>query len=213
MRMSNKYSEKFLELGANVLGLGKSKVIMWKLDYPFLKDVKSAFVVTKEEEDKLFEYYLPYFLKAKGKIGVIKELSKAVNERIQYKSDKANYNKEEFWNSPYKIHERAIDDCDGSAVLICYLLRLFGFSPFEVFVRAGEVKLTDGSIIGHAHVIWFDLDTEKWYPVEGSLYPLRTTNYLGKIGLRENDTYSGMPTYFITNDLLSFSTYPVRLVI
>jgi hypothetical protein len=203
---------KFLDYGADKLGLGKSKVFILSLKPPFLWDVKRLFNQDVDDDLILFNYYLKDLdLLKMGKKKCLEIISDKVNQRMIYTPDIIKYKKPEYWASPIEVHRAQQDDCDGYAVLMCYLCRLLGFSPFEVFVRAGEIVQDNGVIDGHAHLIWFDWDTMEWYPIEGTMYRQRSLNNMGVIPMRKNDNYQGA-TYFITNEVLSFSNYPLKLV-
>ena len=206
--LPSKDTSKFLQHGAKVLGLGNSKIFILSLRPPFVSDIRHLFATTSEEDNELFNYYLKGIeVSTLGKLGALRRIAERVNKHLTYQSDQKTYGKPEYWASPMQIHKKAIDDCDGSALLICYLARLIGFSPLEIFVRAGDTAAGP-----HAHVIWFDWDLKEWFPVEGSLNAKECLGLLGRVPMRYNPTYQDQSTYYITNDELSFSTYPIRLV-
>lgn len=207
------YSDKLIEhASTHVFGLGKSKVILWKLRPPFLWDVKDVFKQTLEEDEELLMYYETFLEESMTRREMVRAIAQAVNARLTYKSDTKNWGKAEYWAKAIETHRKKIDDCDGYAVLLCKVLRLFGFAPWEVFVRAGVVQFDDGTFTGHAHVMWYDFDTEGWYPVEGSMYPKRVLNGLGVTKMEDSLTYTRLETWFITNDKLSYSGFPIKLV-
>jgi len=204
----SKDTSKFLQHGSNVLGLGKSKIFILSLRPPFVSDIRHLFTTTSEEDNILFNYYLRGIeVSTLGKLEALRAIAKRVNKRLKYQSDQETYKRSEYWASPISIHQGKADDCDGYAVLIYTLARLLGFSPLEIFVRAGDT--TAGP---HAHVIWFDWELKEWFPIEGSLNAQECLSLLGRVPMRYNPTYQDQPTYYITNDELSFSTYPIRLV-
>ena len=206
------YSDKLIEHASQVFGLGKSKVIVWSIRMPFLWDVKRVFEHTEEENQELIDYYKPFLKEGMSKKEQVKAIALVVNKRITYEQDLVTYTKVEWWARPIEVHRKQVDDCDGYAVLICYVLRLLGFAPWEIFVRAGDCVIDDGTLCGHAHVMWFDYDVGEWYPVEGSFYPNRCLNSLGVVAMRDNANYGLQKTWFITNDKLSYSGYPLKLV-
>lgn len=211
--MVSKETSKFLKHGAETLGLGQSKVMIMSLRPPFLRDIRTLFDQEGADDDELYNFYLKDIdLMKMGKINTLKKIATRVNKRMEYVSDIKNMKRAEYWQSPIQAHRNARGDCDDYSMLICYLARLAGISPFEIFVRAGDVQEDSGKMVGHAHCIFFDWDSNEWYSVEGSFKPLTSLGYLGKIPMREDPTYANLPTYFITNDASSFSTYPFRLV-
>jgi len=124
-----------------------------------------------------------------------------------YNSDKSIYNEAEYWNNPIGSYNKRTDDCDSYAVLICYLLRLFGAKEYEVFVRAGDVYYKDGKYAGgHANAIVLDEETYLFYPVEGSFYPADSLREFGTKPLMTHSRYSN--TWWVTNDAVSYSTMP-----
>lgn len=200
---SSKLNEKNISL-PELLGFKKTKIVF----YPFitgrgLKDIRTVFKQSLEEDFKLIDFY--------GKL--IKEnmtlmqraliIAKKINSRILYQSDISNYKRAEYWASPIEIHNKQIDDCDGYAVLLCYVLRLLGAKDYEVFVRAGYVS----GQIGHATTVIFDINTCFYYPLEGSFYASRSLKEFGKIPIHLNKRY--LKAWWITNDKLSFSKMPL----
>lgn len=210
--MKNVYSERFLNLAMEkVLGLYSSRVIMWGLDYPYLKNVRTVFIQTEKDDNILLDYYSKFINKKMTIMEKAKALAVAVNSRIKYMSDIQTYKKLEKWVTPIEVHNKKIDDCDGYAVLICYLLRLFGAAPWEVFVRAGDAIHPDGRVEGHANVLVFDIHNMTFYYLEGSFYPEENLKFFGRLPASNNHRYKD--TYFVTNDLVSYSTTPwIKLI-
>ena len=202
------YSEKFLQkLIKDTLDLDKSKVIMWQWDYPYLKDVRNVFKQTEEEDQKLIDYYEPYINQKMTTMQKAVVIAKEVNKRMIYDSDINIYGKLEYWATPYETHKNQKDDCDGYSNLIVQVSRLFGVQPYEIFTRAGDVVI-DEKIFGHAHPIVFNKENRQFYVLEGSFYPEKALLFFGKVAIQDYESYNG-DTWFITNDLLSFSNYPI----
>lgn len=194
-----------------ILNLYPSNVIRWQLRPPFFMDVRKIFNQSDEEDKELIDFYgkgLNFNMTLIEKAEII---AKRVNLRLRYQSDKITYRNVEYWARPIDAHDKKIDDCEGYAVLICYLLRLFGAAPWEVFVRTGDAVHPNGKIEGHANVVIFDIMTRKFYYLEGSFYPDIAFSRLGKIEAKDNSMYKN--TWFVTNDLVSYSTVPwIKLV-
>lgn len=207
--MASKDTPKFLEHAAKTLGLGTSKVFLLKLRPPFVQDIRALYDCSFEENNEMFNYFELKKIDVMkiGKKKALQLLSKKVSEHLTYEDNKKTWGFSEYWASPYQTFKKKKGDCNCYAVLICHLARLLGFSPLEIFVRAGDIN-NNGEIEGHAHVIWFDFDTKEWWVVEGSYFPIR--NFILK--MRDDPVYADMPTYHISNDALSFSTYPIRLI-
>ena len=205
--MKNLYSKKFLDLAMEkVLNLYPSNVIRWKFRPPFLEDIRKVFVQTEEEDKILTDYYYKFVKDKKTIMEKAKALAIAVNSRIKYQPDIEVYKNIEYWVSPMQVHNKRIDDCDGYAVLLCYLIRLFGAAPWEVFVRAGDAVHPDGRIEGHANVLVLDINKMTFYYLEGSFYPDRSLRQFGLLSAIDNLSYKN--TWFITNDLISYSHTP-----
>ena len=132
-------------------------------------------------------------------------IAKVVNTRLIYQDELINFKQAEYWAKPIEIHNNILDDCDGYSCLICYLLRLFGAKDYEVFVRAGNI-IDNNKIIGHATCLFFDVDTFLFYPLEGSFYAEESIRNFGKVPLFLNPKYKD--TWWITNDVYSYSTIP-----
>jgi hypothetical protein len=69
---------------------------------------------------------------------------------------------------------KVLDDCDGYAVMIYYILRCLGYPKHRVYVRAGWVinQITGLQGEGHATCIIVPyFDPVNLYAVEGSYYP------------------------------------------
>ena len=207
--MPTKFVELAIKRGVigHVLGLKKSKVVRYRFKWPILEDIRKVFVQTAEDDLELTDYYEKYIHKDMTTMEKAKAIALAVNSRIKYSFDIDNWGKTEYWASPIEAHRKKVDDCDGYAVLIVYLLRLFGAKSYEVFVRAGYVFDDRGNKIGHAHPVIVDIETLQFYPLEGSFYPSRALKNFGKIPIQDNPIYRGK-TWFITNDQVSYADYP-----
>lgn len=213
MVYDNWYSKNFLNLAfERILGFGESKVITYHYKYPFLNDIKNVFKQTEREDKELMKYYASDIKEDMKLMDKAKVLALAVNKRIRYKTDTKVYGRLEYWASPIEVHKKRYDDCDGYAVLLCYLLRLFGAQPWEVFVRAGDVKNYEGEIIGHAHVLVYNIEDNNYYPLEGSFYPNENIEKFGIVPIQDNNLYNEQDTWFITNDLISYSNYKLKFV-
>jgi predicted transglutaminase-like cysteine proteinase len=207
---SDKFMKRREELRisvADMLGLKKSKIVF----YPFItskgfQDIRNVFKQTKEEDEELIDYYSKYIDSDMTLFDKARIIAMKVNRRIEYVSDIINFKQAEYWAKPIEIHQNRLDDCDGYAVLMCYLLRLFGAKEHEVFIRAGYVKGKLGNKFGHANIIIFDENTFLFYPLEGSFYPKESLKNFGKIPLILNPLY--LRTWWITNDIYSYSTIP-----
>lgn len=194
---------KFTDLALDrVLGLNKSIVIVRKIGRFWPSDVRSVFEQSSEDDQVLYSFFSKFVDYGKGRKGILLDLARAVTERMEYVDDQANYGKSEFWNNPIGVFNRTKDDCDGFAVLICYLARLFGFAPWEVFVWVGQVDTGDG-LVGHACVCFYDVGKNEYFPIEGSFFASESWDNFGKVSLSDNVRY--YYTDYIFNDLVSFS--------
>ena len=206
---SDKFLVKFRSIQENhirtLLGFTRTKIVYHPLIWgKGFKDVKTVFKQTKEDDEKLIKYYSPWWNKGKTRSESVAYLQEGVNKRINYLDDKTNWGKIEYWASPIEIHERKIDDCDGYAVLLCHLLRLFGFTEYEVFVGKGPVRRISGARGEiHAYCIVLDWDTMFFWAIEGSWYPsLSVKDWKQKTNhLTVNDRYIELE--WMTNDKIS----------
>ena len=209
---SNKFLEKAKQMNIGIpqlLGFYESKLIF----YPFItskgmQDVRLAFHQSEEDDKFLIRYYKEYITDKMPLIEKAKAIAEAVNSRMAYQDDMAHYGQAEFWNTPIGAHNAGIDDCDGSSVLITYLLRLFGAEENEVFTTTGYVKDPLKSKEGfHAYTSILDKETALMYPVEGSFYPKVSMRELGELPLHLNVRYRKV--LWITNDKVSYSSIPM----
>ena len=207
-------SEKFVERAVEVLlKLKKTKVVMWDIKPPFLQDIRLVFKHTLGENQELIDYYSKYVNYHDSLLIKAKKIAVAVNERLTYESDLKNFGRIERWLRPIEIHKGNLkDDCDGYACLISHLLRLFGAHPWESWVWAGYAIKDDLSLEGHATAMVYDRVSDGFYPIEGSLYPDRALNNLGKVQMKDNKNYSNK-IFFITNDWVSYTDTPWGLKI
>jgi len=202
----NKYLSQLKNYFGSIYGLHKSKIIFYYLDGKSYSDVRSVFKQTPEEDDILRKHYQPYWDLGTSKWDSIKRVTDAVNQRLRYVTDISNYNKFEYWARPIEVHKSRRDDCDGYAVLLCYVLRLMGIGEYDVFVRVGMTKRVDDSAgEKHANVLVRDENSLLLFPVEGSWYPNLTMLefILRKFPFFRHPRYT--KTEWITNDKLSFA--------
>ena len=207
---SDKFKKRMDELGITIpqiLGLHKTKIVF----YPFitgkgLQDIRKVFYQTKEEDIELIDYYSRYVKERMDLKERALVLSAAVNQRVTYLDDKANFKKVEYWARPIETHKSGYDDCDGYSVLICYLLRLFGAKEWEVFVATGWIRYPNGTKLGHAYVIVLDADRMIFFPIEGSFYAKETNKKFWEVPHYNNKKYEDI--WFITNDVKSYSRIP-----
>ena len=192
----------------DTLGLSKSKVIIWGWNYPFASDVRNVFKQTEEEDQELIDYYSEYINEKMTTMEKAKAIAVAVNEVMIYGSDTEVWGNLEYWAKPIETHRKQHDDCDGYSNLIVYVCRLFGVQPYEIFTRAGIVTDKNGTTFGHAHPIVFNQEDNQFYVLEGSFNPNEAFLFYGKVPIQENKAYNG-ETWFITNDLVSYSDYPL----
>jgi len=192
----------------DILGLHKSKIIFYYLNGKSYSDVRRVFKQTSEADDTLIKYYKPFWDLGTSKWNKIKRVADAVNGRLTYTSDIDNphYKRFEYWATPIEVHNNEKDDCDGYAVLLCYVLRLLGLGEYDVFVRVGRVKYTNGKLgEKHANVLVRDEDSMLFFPIEGSWYPNLTSFEFSthKLPFHRHPRYT--ETEWITNDKFSFA--------
>ena len=209
---SDKFLKKVEQLGISIpelLGFSKSRLTF----YPFitgkgLQDIRTVFKQTKEEDMELVDYYSEYIDPDSSTMEKARVIAKEINSRTLYATDSANFSKAEYWKRPIEVHRNRRDDCDGYAVLICYLLRLFGAKDYEVFVSAGWVQaLNSPELIGHAYVLVLDITSMLFFPLEGSFYGRKTLEEFGNIPFHQNTRYKDI--WWITNDKVSYSNFPI----
>lgn len=94
----------------------QTRVYRWHIDgfsFP-LKDVKSVFNQTKEEDEELISYYLDCLVETMGHIDLDKtaiQVVNKVNQRLVYLADSANSGRKEDWNRPIETHNTKKGDC------------------------------------------------------------------------------------------------------
>ena len=209
---SDKFWEKnkhiLFEKSGDIIGLNKTKVIYYNL-MPFVfKDVRRVFDHSAEEIAELLNYYTEYWNLGSNEWQKIAYIAKAVNNRLTYEFDSTNWKAVEYWARPIETHRRKIDDCDGYANLITYVLRLFGVMPNRVFTAVGKVNMPNGTVGYHAYTIILDITKSKgfrFFPLEGSMYPdLCMRNFLNKSkDLKLNEVYHAPD--WLTNDEVSYA--------
>lgn len=190
-----------------LLGFQKTKIIF----YPFIsgkgfQDIRKAFEQNKEADRELLDYYYKYIKPEMSLMERATVLAREVNKRIKYITDDTKYGRAEYWAKPVEVHREKQDDCDGYAVLLCKLLRLFGAMEWEVFVAAGWVRYSSGTRIGHAYVLVFDTRTMRYFPLEGSFQSRRALEDFGEVPLIDAKRYEDV--WWITNDVVSYSKIP-----
>lgn len=196
----------FIEKVKEVLNLTKARIMMYPFKSDFWLDIRGAFKQTECDDDVLFDYYAPFFYQGKTYWEGIARVAEAVNKRLKYATDLNIYGKAEYWASPIQVHNTRLDDCDGSAVLLCRILRLLGLTEVEVFVANVQAMYIDGSPgERHAVCLVFDKDTWQLFPLEGSWYgELSVREFKEKLRpIGQNPRYKDIE--WITNDKLSFS--------
>ena len=180
--------------------------------YPFItgkgfQDIRKVFSQTKAEDKELIDYYKPKVDQRHNRWNRILDIQKAVNDRLIYKTDIDNYGKYEYWARPIEIHNQREDDCDGSAVLMCYVLRLLGLTDYECFVAVGDVYRPNGQKGElHAYCIAYNENNGRFMPLEGSWYAdtSRTEAFANEPIWEQNDRYA--KPEWITNDITSMSS-------
>jgi len=175
-----------------------------------VQDIRSVFKQTKEEDMELISYYGGCVSYKFGKLDLDKtalNVAFKVTQRLRYVSDEINFKTSEYIDKPINIHRRETDDCDGYAVLSCYVCGLLGIPAFRRYVRAGYYFDKDGNKFGHATFIYLSTRTNDFYPLEGSCLPFETYVDFDKIPLRNNERYK--ECFWISNEQKSFGTSPL----
>jgi|TARA_R100001530_G_scaffold136072_1_gene115148 hypothetical protein len=181
-----------------------SKLIYWNLRSLRVFDVRQVFDQTRADDDELIAYYSNFIfgIPLWEDDEMVLKLADAVNKRISYKYDSVNWGKIEYWASPIEVHRRKYDDCDGYAVLLVYLMGLFGIGPYRRYVRAGWALHPDGRKEGHAHAVYFSYKYNTFFALEGSFYPSKVNKMMNKTPLYENEYYGDH--WFLTNEEKSY---------
>lgn len=154
---------------------------------------------TQDEDNEMIDFL--------GAIGIHDNMSddtkaiiiaRAVNSRLTYTGDKANYGKSEYWAGPYDVFDSRKDDCDGYAFLILKLMELAGIPAYRRKVCAGDTKYG-----GHAYIIYLSRQDNNWYVLEGSMLPQTSFNLFGNKPHSERSTY--VKIWFTFNEDYSWS--------
>ncbi len=127
------------------------------------------------------------------------KIAKFVNKHITYKYDINNYNRNEYWASPYEVYKRKIDDCDGYAFLILKLMELAGIPAYRRKIVAGSTR----GYGGHAYIIYLSRKDNEWYVIEGSLRATESFLNYGIVPHRERGLYKEM--WFTFNEEKSWT--------
>jgi len=80
------------------------------------------------------------------------EVLKFVFYYIKYKSDRVNWNANEYWATANEIIKKRADDCDGGATLSYVLARLKGIPAKRLVILTGNVGKNN---IGHCWLGYF----------------------------------------------------------
>lgn len=180
------------------------------------EDVIHAFDVSKDQEKEMTDFFKARFSKFIDEDDITsldtaaQEVAKWVNKVFFYRTDFLKFRIEEFWRSPYEMFleyqtiGKIEDDCDGYAVMICYILKCLGVPAHRRFVRAGDVFNKSGNPAGgHATCIYLPYqDPSNFYPLEGSFYPEYVNELFLEESLRVNKLYG--KTWFICNEEVSY---------
>lgn len=88
-----------------------------------------------------------------------------------YSYDSENYNKTEYWASPYETLLKGKGDCDDWGIVMYHLMRLLGVPEHRLRCVAGDVKYIDGNPGGgHFYCIYFSVRWNDWVVVETTWY-------------------------------------------
>jgi len=172
-----------------------------------LQDIRNVFKQSAEDDAILIDYYKICRTFTDGHLDMDKtaiNVAKNVNRRLTYTSDKSNWGQTEYWATPIEIHQKKRDDCDGYAVLTCYVCGLLGIPAYRRFVRAGNVTTDSGKEYGHATFLYLSTRNNCFYPLEGSFYSQRSFNKFDIVPLIHRTEYHN--TWWITNEIKSFGT-------
>jgi len=90
-----------------------------------------------------------------------------VTKNIVYKSDVAQYNKDEYWADAIQVLTKKADDCDGMNGLIYILARLAGIVQYKLFCCIGEMR--NGG--GHFYVMYYSTKELKLVTIDATYYP------------------------------------------
>jgi len=209
------YSDKFWAKNGNIILKNIPELFKFKkttlVYYPLitgkgLENVRNVFDQTSNEDKELMNYYKSKIDMRHTRWNRILDVQKAVNQRLSYLSDSKNWGKSEYWARAIETHRRCVDDCDGYAVLMTKVLRLFGLSEWEVFTAVGYVCSIDKTRREyHAYCVVFNENNGRFMPLEGSWYPdkSRTEAFANEPIWEENTRYE-KPNW-LTNDIKSMS--------
>jgi predicted transglutaminase-like cysteine proteinase len=120
-----------------------------------------------------------------------------VADNIDYKSDEEQWG-EDYWQTPDETLRLRTGDCEDFSILLCSLLRAYGFDAEQVFVALGD----DGQGEGHAFVIEDWNQNGDWGRIEPQA-PTRVSSLGWFNGLKTNPD-AELDNYDITvafNDL------------
>lgn len=201
--ISGKFWMKVMSMGLveTIMKLRKCVIIQWS----GMRDLRDVFEHTQEEQQELLDYYGKYVDDSMSNMEKAKEIAIAVNRRLSYDSDLNTSGKTEHWARPIETHNTMVDDCDGYACLIVYVLRLLGLEYWEVFVRGGEVHWA-GKKSGHASVFIFDPYSFYFYVLEGSFLASKAFSQFGKVPVEQMSRYG--KNWWMLNDKKSYSRIP-----
>lgn len=132
----------------------------------------------------------------------VKIIAKWVNDHANYQDDSSRWGSPEYWSSPfdlwvqYKKEGSFYDDCDGSAVLICWACGLIGVPPARRYVWCGYAVKGKQSE-GHANMI-YDSIRKPIAHIEGSWYPDQNQAYW--LGYAFGNTKAYVSPWIIFNE-------------
>ena len=172
-------------------------------------DIKNVFKDTAEGEVVLTNVIKPW-IKLSNDSKILK-IAEYVNKRLTYTSDKTQYGKSEYWQSPYEIWKRKKDDCDGYAILIFKLAVLAGIPRYRIKVVAGQIKLKDKKISGHCYVQYLKEKNNNWFTIEGSFRRTDAMNRFKNDSPHTDDLDSYGKLWWTTTDQKSFSQNDMKI--
>ena len=184
-----------------------TRIFMWCINgfnNP-IKNVRDCFKQKLIEDIELTTYYKGCKAYSHGNLNMDKtaiNVAREVNRRLTYTSDKSNWGHSEYWATPIEIHRKKKDDCDGYAVLTCYVCGLLGIPAYRRFVRAGNVTTDSGGNFGHATFVFLSTKNNQLYPLEGSFYSARSFSKYDKVPMVNRKEYTN--TWWLTNEVKSF---------
>ncbi len=166
----------------------KQNVVLYDAKGLGVVEVKQLLNINESEIDELLGVVVNIVnLLDTDDMKVIK-IAKFVNKHITYKFDINNYNRNEYWASPYEVYKRKIDDCDGYAFLILKLMELAGIPAYRRKISAGSTR----GYGGHAYILYLSRKDNEWYVIEGSLRPDESFLSFGIMPHRERGIYRKM---------------------